>query len=95
MSPENAGSRAGLTSSPVVLMHAGDVETLRKENGVDGDGEGASRVPRGCQWHLEVDPGLAQRDATDDHHASQAQYQAQLVAELLGLLQQPPARGQP
>lgn len=75
-------------------MQAGAVRALHKEDGADGDGQGARRVPRGQQWHLEVDPGLAQRDETDDHHASQAQCQTQQAADLLGLMQQPPAYGQ-
>lgn len=83
-----------LTSVLVVLMHAGDIRASHEEDGVDGDGLGASRVPRGCQWHLKVDPGLAQRDETDDHHAGQAEHQAQLATKLLGLVQQPPAHGQ-
>lgn len=94
MSPRKGEYRAGLTSILVVLMKAGDVRALHKEDGVDGDGRGAIRIPRGCQWNLEVDPGLAQGDETDDHHASQAQCQAHLTADLLGSMQQPPAHGQ-
>lgn len=51
-------------------------------------------MPRRSEWHLEVDPGLAQRDETDDRHAEQAQCQAHLAADLLGSVQQPPAHGQ-
>lgn len=70
MSLRNGESRAGLTSILVVLFPAGDVRTPHKEDGVDGDGQGATRVPRGFQWHLEVHPRLAQSDETDDHHAN-------------------------
>lgn len=94
MSPRKGEYRVGLTSILVVLMEAGDVRAPHKEDGVDGDEQGAIRIPRGCQWHLEVDPGLAQSDETDDHHASQAQCQAHLTADLLGSVQQPPAQGQ-
>lgn len=94
MSPSNGKDRAGLTSILVILPQAGDVQAPHEEDGVDGEGLGASRVPRGPQWHLEVHPGLAQRDETDDHHASQAQCQAHHAADLLGLMQQPPAKGQ-
>lgn len=71
MSTRNGVSRAGLTSVVVLLMQAGDVRTPHKEDGVDGHGPGrrVSRTPRGCQWHLEVDPGLAQSDETDDQNA--------------------------
>jgi hypothetical protein len=67
-------------------MEAGDLWAADKEDGVDGDGQGASRVPRGHQWHLEVDPGLAKGDETNHHHASEGQCQAQLVGDLPGLM---------
>lgn len=94
MSPRNSECRVGLTSILVVLILAGGVRALHKEDGIDEDGGVASSIPRGHQWHLEVDPVLAQRDETDGHHAGQAQHQAQLVTDLLGLMQQPPAHGQ-
>ena len=72
-SPRNGEYKAGLTSILVVLMQAGDVRAPHKEDGIDGDGLGASRVPRGHQWYLEVDPGLAQTDEADDYQAGQAQ----------------------
>lgn len=33
----------------------------------------SSLHPQGCQRHLEVDPGLAQRDEADDDYAGQTQ----------------------
>lgn len=47
--PRNGESRARLTSIVVLLMHAGDVITPHKEDGVDGHGLGrrVSRTPRG------------------------------------------------
>lgn len=87
MDPRNGLFRAGLTSVLVVLLHTGGVEALHKEDGVDGDGRVASRVPRRCQRHLEVDPGLARGDEHNDHHARQSQHQAQLAGDLLGLIQ--------
>lgn len=94
MNSWNGEYRTGLTSILVVLLYAVDVRALHKEDGVDVDGQGAIRVPRRCEWHLEMHPGLAQRDETDDHHASQGQSQAHLVADLLGSMQQLPGQGQ-
>lgn len=70
MDPRNGLFGAGLTSVLVVLLHTGGVKALHKEDGVDGDGQVASRVPRRCQWHLELDPGLARTDESNDHQAS-------------------------
>lgn len=94
MRPRDSASRAGLTRFVVMLLQAGDVGAPHRQDGVDGDGPGACRVPRRCQRHLEVHPGLAQRDESEGHHASQAQQQAQLAADLPGLMQQAPAEGQ-
>ena len=71
-SPRSSEYRAGLTSILVILVQAGHIRAADDEDGVDGDGPEA-RVPQGCQGHLEVDPGLAQRDETDDDYAGQAQ----------------------
>lgn len=70
--PRNSEHRAGLTSILVILVHAGHIRAADEQDGVDGDGSEA-RVPRECQGHLEVDPGLAQRDEADDDYAGQAQ----------------------
>lgn len=91
--PRNSEHRAGLTSILVILVHAGHIRAADEQDGVNGDGPEA-RVPRGCQGHLEVDPGLAQRDEADDDYAGQAQQEVQLAADPLGLMQQPPAHGQ-
>lgn len=93
-SPRDGEGRAGLTRFVVVLLQAGDVSAPHRQDGVDGDGQGACGVPGSGQRHLEVHPGLAQRDEAEDHHPSQAQQQAQLAADLPGLVQQPPAQGQ-
>ena len=68
-SPRN---RAGLTSVLVILVQAGHIRAADDKDGVDGDGPEA-RVPQGCQRHLEVDPGLVQRDEADDDYAGQTQ----------------------
>lgn len=87
---------AGLTSIVVLFVQAGDVRTPHKEDGVDGHGpgRGVSGTPRGFQGHLEMDPGLAQCDETDDYYAQHAQRQAQLAADLLGFMQHLRAYGQ-